>query len=461
MFEAVKFLSRELLLSEGDDRGRQRLQRAGLTGITAMLSQGLVIATGLISVPLTINYLGQERYGVWLTINSILNWLYVANLGFSGNALINALAEAHGKDDRQLEQELVATAFWSLIGLAALLSVIFAAVFPMISWPTLFNVSPSVSLSELHWAVILSLASFVLMFPLNIGYTIYQGYQAGYIGNIWSMVGSALSLVALVGVTRIRGGLIHLVVALFGVRLLVLLANLAYLFYRQYPWLRPLPGAATRGSFRRLLSLGAKYLVAQVAGIGMFHSQPMIIAQVLGPVQVGIFNVAQRLLTLPLLMVQMFTFPLLSAYGEARARQDWPWIRRTFWRSLVASTLVGAVLSVGLAAFAPPIIRIWAGPDMVPEQGVISWLGVYALVAVIAAPASVMLYGLERVGGQAVAATVNALLTVVMGVWLTPKLGLTGMAAAMFIGMISASVFGQIIQVRRALAMPQAHMYQG
>lgn len=449
--DQLRLLGRGLFLLQAENRGQERLRRAGLTGITAALSQGLVVATGLISVPLTINYLGHERYGVWLTINSLLNWLYVTNLGFSGNALINALAEAHGKDDRALEQELVATAFWSLVGLAVLLSAIFAAVFPMISWPTLFNVSSSVSLSELHWAVILSLASFVLMFPLNISHTIYQGYQAGYIGNIWSMVGSALSLVALVGVTRIQGGLIHLVVALFGVRLLVLLANLAYLFYRQYPWVWPLPSAVTRRSFRRLLSLGAKYLVAQVAGIGMFHSQPMIIAQILGPVQVGIFNVAQRLLTLPLLVVQMFTFPLLSAYGEARARQDWPWIRRTFWRSLVGSTVVGTVLSVGLAVFAAPIIRIWAGPEMVPEQGLISWLSVYAVVAVIATPASVLLYGLERVGGQAVAALINALGMILLGIWFTQAWGVAGTAAAMTLSLAAVNLTFQFIMVRSAM----------
>ncbi|MCS6806045.1 MAG: oligosaccharide flippase family protein [Acidobacteriota bacterium] len=451
MIDQIRLLGRGLFIPQPDNRGQERLRRAGLTGITAMLSHGLVIATGLISVPLTINYLGQERYGVWLTINSLLNWLAVANLGFSGNALINSLAEANGKDDRELERELVATAFWSLIGLAVLLSVVFAVIFPMISWPAVFNVTSSVSLGELHWAVILSLAGFVLMFPLNITGTIYQGYQAGYIGNVWSMAGSILSLMALVGVTRFQGGLIHLVLAMFGVRILVLLVNLGYLFCWQYPWLRPLPSAATRRSFRRLLSLGSKYLVAQVAGIGMFHSQPMIIAQVLGPVQVGIFNVAQRLLTLPLLMIQLFAFPLLSAYGEAHARQDWSWIRRTFWRSLIISTLVGVVLAVGLAAFVVPIIRVWAGPAMVPEPGLITWLTVYVLVAVVATPASVMLYGLERVGGQAVAALINALGTILLGIWFTRAWGLSGTAAAMALSLAAVNLTVQFIMVRSAL----------
>jgi hypothetical protein len=30
---------------------------------------------GFVSVPLTVHYLGAERYGVWLTISSLLLWV--------------------------------------------------------------------------------------------------------------------------------------------------------------------------------------------------------------------------------------------------------------------------------------------------------------------------------------------------------------------------------------------------
>ena len=415
-----------------------------------MLSQGLAIGTGLISVPLTVNYLGQQRYGTWLTINSLLMWLAISSMGFGGNALINSLSEANGKDDRELARELVATAFWGLVGIAASLAVVFALAFPLIPWPAVFNADSSVPTGELHWAVILALLCFVLMFPISIVDAVYQSYQKGYIGNIWAMVGSVLSLVALIGVTRIQGGLPLLVVALSGIRILVTVANVSYLFSRQYPWLIPTPRAVTRRSFRRLISLGFKYLVAQLAGIGMFQSQPMIITQVLGPAQVGIFNVAQRLLTLPLNVVQMFTFPLMPAYGEARARNDWPWIRRTLRRSLVASATVTLCLVIPLVFFVRPIVGAWVGPEMVPDRALILNMAIYVLIAGIVTPASVMLYGLERVGGQAMIATANAVLTVIMGIWLTRTVGLSGIAGAMAIALVSVNLIGQALQIRRA-----------
>jgi len=308
----------------------------------------------------------------------------------------------------------------------------------------------------LRWAVIFSLACFVLMFPISIVDAVYQSYQRGYIGNIWTMVGSGISLAALIGVTRMKGGLPLLVLALSGVRIIVTLANVGYLFGRQYPWLKPAPRAVTRRSLRRLMSLGLKYLVAQLAGIGMFQSQPMIITQILGPAQVGIFNVTQRLLTLPLNVVQMFTFPLMPAYGEARARNDWSWIRRTLRHSLIASLAVTVCLVTPLIFFIKPIIRAWVGPEMIPEHALIVNMGLYALIAGVVTPASVVLYGLERVGGQAVIATANALVTVILGIWLTHAAGLSGLAGSMAFALLSVNLVGQALQIRRAFRVEQS-----
>jgi O-antigen/teichoic acid export membrane protein len=430
-------------------RGRDRIRRAGLTSVTSMISQGLIIGTGMVSVPLTVHYLGTERYGIWLTLNSLWNWLAITNLGFGGNALVNKLSEANGRDDRQSARELVATAFWTLMAIAAALGVILALAFKFVPWGAVFNAAGTLESPELHRAVIISMVCFVLLFPISLVDAIYQGHQQGYIANIWGMGASLASLIALVCVTRAKGGLPMLVLALSGARIILAVANLCYLFGRQYPWLLPLPGAVSRRSLRDLLSLGLKYFAAQMAGIGMFQSQPMIIAQILGPAQVGLFNIAQRLLTLPMLVVQMFTFPLMPAYGEAQARRDWHWVRHSLWRTLAISA-AGTTVMVGcLALLAKPVIRIWVGPQAVPGTGLILGLSSYVLVTAFVTPASVMLYGVQRAGGQAIIAGLNAVFTVAGGIILTRSLGTAGMAAAMAFALFAVNLVGQAIQTRQ------------
>ncbi len=444
----VEALRRRVSEPASLERGAGRVRRARLTSASSILAQGIGFAVGLLSVPLTLSYLGQERYGIWITLSSFLTWLTLSDLGLGGNGLINTLAEANGRDDRQLGREMVATAFWSLAGIGVVLTMAFVLTFPFLPLDALFRPSAHVVTSELQWAIILAFGTWVLAFPLNTVTAIFHGYQEGYLSNTWAVVGSLASLVALAVVTSFHGGLVELVVALSGARLVVAVTGAIYLFAWYRPWLMPTPSAITRRALSRLLSLGVRYQVAQVAGIGMFHSQPFIITQVLGPAQVGIFNVVYRLMTLPLQLIQIVTFPLMPAYGEARARQDWAWIRVTLRRSLKTSAVGIFCMVLAMVILARPIVRLWVGPGMEPDQSLVLALGLYVFVAGVVTPASVMLYGLERIGPQALFASLNALATVVLGLWLTPHWGLSGMASAMAIALALVNPLGQAVELR-------------
>src|SRR6202011_205024 len=91
---------KRLFTQSSADRGRERYRRVGVTASTSCIARGLAILTGFVSVPLTVNYLGAERYGVWLTISSLLVWVALTDFGLAGNALVNVLSEAAGSDDR-------------------------------------------------------------------------------------------------------------------------------------------------------------------------------------------------------------------------------------------------------------------------------------------------------------------------------------------------------------------------
>ena len=42
-----------------------------LTAISSAVAKVITVVTMLISVRLTLNYLGTERYGLWMTISSV------------------------------------------------------------------------------------------------------------------------------------------------------------------------------------------------------------------------------------------------------------------------------------------------------------------------------------------------------------------------------------------------------
>src|ERR1700745_3408471 len=107
------------------DRGRARSRRAGGTASTSYIAKGLTVLASFVSVPLTVDYLGSERYGVWLTINSLLLWMALSDFGLAGTALVNALSEAVGNHDRGAARRYVASAFWALLTIALVIGIAF------------------------------------------------------------------------------------------------------------------------------------------------------------------------------------------------------------------------------------------------------------------------------------------------------------------------------------------------
>src|SRR5215469_29564 len=88
---------------------------------SALANKGIAVLVSFISVPLTVRYLGAERYGAWVTISTAMAWLALADFGLS-NSLTNVVSEGYATDNKEIAQASVAAAFWTLTGIALVLS---------------------------------------------------------------------------------------------------------------------------------------------------------------------------------------------------------------------------------------------------------------------------------------------------------------------------------------------------
>lgn len=59
-------------------------------------------------IPITLGYLNPYEYGIWVTLNSILSWVYFLDIGL-GNGLKNKLAEAIAVGDYERGRVYVST----------------------------------------------------------------------------------------------------------------------------------------------------------------------------------------------------------------------------------------------------------------------------------------------------------------------------------------------------------------
>src|SRR5688572_30139039 len=127
-------------VSTPEGRARERHRLVVLATVASALAKFLSIATALISVPLTLHYLGAERYGMWMTISAVVAMLSFADFGI-GNGLMNAVATAYGKDRHDTIREHVSSAFAILTAIAVALVALLAILYGLVPWADVFNVT--------------------------------------------------------------------------------------------------------------------------------------------------------------------------------------------------------------------------------------------------------------------------------------------------------------------------------
>ncbi len=410
------------------DGPERRFRGIAQGALSALGTQGTGLLVSLASVPLTVGYLGAERYGAWMVMSSLLAWLAVTDFGL-GNALTSSLSSAYGRDDAHGAGELVSTGFWALSAIALVLLGVGAFAWRRVDWPNLLNVRSAQAVGEVGPAMGLAFALFCLASPLAMVDRVYTSRQQGAVGNAWGAAANVATLAAIVAATRTRGGLVALVAATSGASLAVKLASAAWLFARR-PELRPRWSSFDRRVAMGFAVRGGEFFFVQIAALVLYSTDNVIIARVLGASQVTPYSVAFRLFTLPGLGLSL-AFPYLwAAYAEALARGDNGWVLRTLRLTTTAATIVGAVVSLPLVVFGREIIRLWAGAAATPPMAVLAWMGLWSLVLAPANSVVCLLNAAGRVRWQVWTGVLCAVANVMVSVWWARVFGISGVIAA-------------------------------
>lgn len=405
-------------------RSRERYRRALLGTGAAVGARGIGVAVSLFTVPLTLGYLGVERFGMWMTISSLIAFLAFTDLGV-GNGLLTAIANASGRGDRPAEARYSASAAWMLTAVAAVLVAAVLGLSQVVSWADVFNVSDSVARSEAGPAMIAFGVCFAVSLPLSVVTQIRYGHQEAYVNSAFVAVGSVLGLGLVLIAINLEIGLPYLVLALMGAPLLASIAN-ALLLGFQRPWLAPRLRAVHGATAFALLRSGSQFLVLQLAVATAFYSDSLIAARVIGPQAVAEYAVATKLFLVPTVLVTAAVGPLWPAYGEAFARGDVPWLRRTLRRSITIVLAITIPLSAILALLADPVLDIWIGGAVSPPFLLVAGIAIWTVFSAVGTSMAMLLNGLHILRFQIVTAVVMAVLNVSLSIFLASRIGVAG-----------------------------------
>ncbi len=410
-------------------KGHERSVKAKKNIIYSFFLKGISIIVGLIFVPLILGYLDAERYGIWLTLSSILAWFSFFDIGL-GNGLRNRFAEAIAIKKYELAKTYVSTTY-AILGIALLVVLIlFNLINPLLNWQKILNTT-AVESAELSIIALIVFIFFLLSFFFNLIGTILMADQKPAINNSFGLIANIIALIVVFILTKTtKGSLISLSIVMSIAPVLVLIIATFYFFNKDYKKYKPNIKYVDFSKSRDLLSLGLKFFYFQIAAIVFYSTANFLIAQYSNQEAVAAYNIVYKYLFIAVMLQSIIVNPFWSAVTEAYSRKDFKWLKKTINKLNYVSVII-IILILILLIFSPFVYNVWIGNKIIIPFDLSLSVTIYLILTIILTPFSQFINGLGKLKLSLYSISLNLSIFIPIAIFLGNNYGSTGIVAAM------------------------------
>lgn len=339
---------------------RSRLIRTNI--ILSFITKGWSAIVLLLTVPVTLNCLGEYKNGVWLTISSLLLWIENMDIGL-GNGLRNTLAIHLAHNDILKARSVISSAYAMLTLIMIPIAILLFIIIKMYDTHLLFNVSTTI-ITDIDSILIVTSILVCTSFIFKLIGNFYMGLQLPAISNLLIVCGQTLTffftyLVYLSG----SHSMMHIALANTLSPLIIYLSAYIFSFYYKYPHLRPSIKFVHLRQAKEVMGIGIKFFIIQISGVILFMSSNILISNLFTPSMVTPYQICFRYFSLLLAIFTVICMPYWTATTDAYERHDMEWIRMTT-RRLDLMTLGIFIFMIIMVVCSDFIYSIWIGNDI-------------------------------------------------------------------------------------------------
>jgi len=407
--------------------------------VLAFLFKVPAVVLDLLILRLTLDYLEPLKYGIWITLVSIVGWLSFSDFGMA-SGLRNRLAESLARSDIRQARVYVSTTYAMMVGIASSIVVFFAVINMFIEWDWALNAPDYMAdeLSQLAFWMVFFGAYFLATGLVRV---ILKATQVASGAAAIDLATSILSLLAVWILLETTSNSILLLGFWHSMMLAVspLIAGILFfsIFRRD---LRPSFQYIDFGCSRDIWGIGGKFFVIQICSAVIFSTDSLIITHVLGPESVTTYMIVFKYFHVLTLGFAIISMPFWSAFTDAYVKQEYAWIRRAIWLKvgLLVPFIITAVTMVFVGQFV--IEDIWLGRDLGIELPLLMLMAGYVVLHAWNRVFSWFLNGAGVLKVPLYAMIVGAAINIPISVFLADNLGL-GSAGVILGTILSLSIF--------------------
>lgn len=389
-----------------------RLQRIRYAVAASIVGKIVTTAVQIFVMPVAIRALGPEQFALYAMVAAALTWVGLANVGI-GPILTVEIAAARTGGERLTESRLFTSALLPVLALMIVIGLVFGSIILLGPVATIFGASYSQYMITIRFGLLLLLGVTLLQSLASVVEAAQMGHQEQYVFNLWMAFGGILTLIALTVSAKLTPTVISLILAVNAPPLVSRLVN-ATRFMRRNTYLIPRLQVFDWSESKKLLISGFAY---SLVGIGAFLTNqfPIIaVGRALDPLATATFAALLNAFTISFGLVTMLAAPMLPAMADSMARREVTWAHKAYVKLVSVSMIYASLVGVGFAVIGQWIFLLWFGQSINASRSLVTWLGLYCVLAMWEYVHYVVLMGLKQIRIPSVIFLARSLLAVAL-----------------------------------------------
>ncbi len=399
------------------------------------------VVCGFLLVPVALDFLDIEAYGLWLTLSSFIGWFSILDIGF-GNGLRNKIIETSSTPKKELVKGYVSTAYVSVGILCIVSQLIFITLNHFIDWSKFFNVSASYS-QELSFLMPLIFGFFSFHFLVKLVFSIYiADMNQSFQGKIIFITQLAVLICIWFFVKINLGGIfLFAFINVFIPFIILLIINISA-FKKKYLNYSPTFKYFNKDLFYEISNLSLKFFLIQISGIVIFSTDSFMISRFFNVKEVVPFQVAFKYFNITVIIFSIISTSFLTAISKSHSLGDFKWIKSSMYTLVKISIFLSSISLIQLL-IANKAYSIWTHEKIdVPVQ-VSVYMMVYQVILILITPFTIYLNATGKIFIQTVQSIFSAVLNIPLSYYFAMVLEMG--VAGVIIGSICSVLFSLLL----------------
>ena len=353
---------------------RNSIQLKNILSLSALKAIGLGL--NFILVPLLISVFGKTDYGIWVTVFSIVNWIFTFDLGL-GLGLRNKLTDSLTTKDYNKSNSLISTTYITVTLIAIIIFLIGITLIGIVNFTDLLNYN---KVDSLQTFLFVSLSFTLINFIFSVYKNLYLSVHKSYIPELVNTL-FLFSFVLIVLFYKNYSIPQSMTIMMFWFGFLNLIISIAatIYFFRTNPNLKLSLKFFSPPLIKELLNIGGGFFIIQFSILIIFSTDNVIISHLLEPEMVTDYSVIQKLFQIFIVIFGLVLTPSWSLYIHAISKNDIQWIKsniKTMLKLFLVLFTAGLILLFNVDF----IVDFWIGPAIKPPKYLATLFFIFTMV---------------------------------------------------------------------------------